>query len=145
MGNTMIEACMCQDKKEVKSSRYSQFAVHSFKDKHVKVLDFTGAYQSVNNIQELFEIMPEFLPYEIKLFSGKLIDSPHSFVTVYGLYSDKAKIERILIEIYYNERKFLINIKSGILNTELNRDLGNLEYLYVFKGDIIFGKSFKDF
>lgn len=134
MGNT-LEMCVCRDRKEsdIKKTR-SNIPKNTFRDGSVNIIDFTGLYQGISNLEKLEYILPEIYPLDIKCFRGIGIESEHSYVKVIGFYLSPDSMHKFQLEIFFNSGNFLVQVRLIENSDQENEepDIGNIEYVYKF-------------
>lgn len=133
MGNNITEPCGCSNRqKDQTVAPKSLPTLHKFRDKKIKVFDYTGRFKYATSLIKLSEIFPSYYPIEIRCFNGSLIESRHSYVRVLGLYASKRQFKTIFLEVYYKRRRMVVNIRpENISEKELNEDIGNLQLIHV--------------
>ncbi|CAG9321750.1 unnamed protein product [Blepharisma stoltei] len=151
MGNTenLFEACTfkpsngkdCED-----STKKPMPKINRFKDNKVKIFDYTGEFKAARTLEKLKEIIPLYVPMEVRCFRGTFIESKHSYVRVLGVSVTKKKFQIVYIEVYYKSNRFLINLRPEDLSEkELGQDIGNLQLIHLFSEKAVYQQNFKDF
>lgn len=62
-----------------------------FYDSYVKIINYTVYFREAKSLQELTELMPNYIIYEVKCIKSPKVDFNHSYVQLLGTSSCKPK------------------------------------------------------